>query len=157
MKYALAAAAVLSLFTLGACIETTGPECRRIVTQVAETRADTTVLTTGLRYIEAAPGSGAEARLCADVQVNYTGLLTDGSEFDASGDTPIEFGLGIDFVIAGFEQGILGMREGGQRRLIIPPHLGYGSATIRNHQTGEIKIPPNSTLIFDIELVRVRR
>jgi FKBP-type peptidyl-prolyl cis-trans isomerase len=85
------------------------------------------------------------------VSVQYTGWLSDGTPFDTSrGGAPFVFVLGAGQVIAGFDEGVRGMEIGGKRRLIVPPALGYGS-------TGAGPIPPNATLIFDVELVAVRR
>jgi len=105
----------------------------------------------GLQYIEVAPGSGAEARAGQQVTVHYTGWLTNGTEFDSSrtGGRPFTFQLGAGNVIRGWDEGVEGMRTGGWRRLIIPPNLGYGA---RGYPP---VIPPNATLIFDVELLRV--
>jgi FKBP-type peptidyl-prolyl cis-trans isomerase FkpA len=105
----------------------------------------------GLQYIEVAPGSGAEARAGQQVTVHYTGWLTNGTEFDSSRgrNRPFAFQLGAGNVIRGWDEGVAGMRVGGQRRLIIPPNLGYGAGG------SPPVIPPNSTLIFDVELLHV--
>ena len=95
-------------------------------------------------------GTGAEATPGTSVTVNYVGKLQNGTVFDqsASHGGPFQFGLGAGQVIPGWEQGIQGMKVGGERILIIPPSLGYGA-----QQVGPI--PPNSTLIFDVQLVSV--
>ncbi|HEX5549039.1 MAG TPA: FKBP-type peptidyl-prolyl cis-trans isomerase, partial [Ktedonobacterales bacterium] len=97
-------------------------------------------------------GSGAEARAGQNVSVHYTGWLTTGQKFDSSRDRgqPFAFPLGGGRVIQGWDQGVAGMRVGGQRRLIIPPNMGYGASG-----AGGV-IPPNATLIFDVELLGVR-
>jgi FKBP-type peptidyl-prolyl cis-trans isomerase len=103
-------------------------------------------------------GTGAEAVLGKMVVVEYTGKLTNGKVFDASslhGGT-FEFPLGAGMVIPGWEQGVQGMKVGGTRRLTIPSDLAYGSQDITNPATGEVVIPGNSTLIFDIKLVGVK-
>lgn len=102
---------------------------------------------TGLRYEDLVVGQGREAERCDLVQVDYTGSLTDGTMFDSSADSgrPLTFVLGSGQVIAGWEEGISGMRVGSQRRLAIPAELGYGS---EDH--GDI--PANSTLVFDVDL-----
>jgi rhodanese-related sulfurtransferase len=94
-------------------------------------------------------GSGAEAAPDARVRVHYTGWLMDGTKFDSSVDRgePFTFTLGAREVIGGWDQGVAGMRVGGKRKLIIPPHLGYGA-----RGAGGV-IPPNATLIFEIELL----
>lgn len=92
------------------------------------------------------------------VFVHYTGKLADGKKFDSSLDrgTPIDFVLGSGRVIKGWDQGILGMTIGEKKTLTIPPELGYGNQDIPDGQ-GNILIPANSTLIFDVELVDIKR
>lgn len=95
-------------------------------------------------------GTGAEAKAGDTVTVHYTGWLTDGTEFDSSvGREPFQFPLGQGQVIPGWDQGVAGMKIGGQRRLTIPPDLGYGAAG-----AGGV-IPPNATLIFEVELLSI--
>jgi hypothetical protein len=95
-------------------------------------------------------GTGAEAKTGDRVTIHYTGTLTNGTKFDSSVDknSPLVFVLGDGSMIKGFDQGIQGMKVGGKRQLTIPPALGYGSRDKGN-------IPPNSTLNFDIELLKV--
>jgi len=97
-------------------------------------------------------GKGDTALVGNRVTVHYTGWLTDGKKFDSSLDRgqPFEFQLGQRHVIAGWEQGVLGMKVGGKRKLTIPPALGYGSRSV-----GGGLIPANSTLIFEVELLKV--
>jgi FKBP-type peptidyl-prolyl cis-trans isomerase FkpA len=96
-------------------------------------------------------GSGAEATAGNKVQVHYTGWLTNGDKFDSSLDrgTPFEFTLGRGMVIKGWDQGVQGMKVGGKRKLEIPPELGYGA-----RGAGGL-IPPNATLVFEVELLGV--
>jgi FKBP-type peptidyl-prolyl cis-trans isomerase len=98
-------------------------------------------------------GKGQEAKDGDKVNVHYVGTLTDGKEFDASkkhGDTPFSFELGKGRVIKGWDEGVKGMKVGGKRKLVIPPHLGYGA---RGTPGGPI--PPNATLNFEVELVSI--
>lgn len=96
-------------------------------------------------------GTGVEAVTGKKVTVHYTGTLTDGAKFDSSLDRgmPFTFSLGADEVIKGWDQGIVGMKVGGKRKLTIPPSLGYGEAGAGD------SIPPNATLIFEVELLKV--
>lgn len=96
-------------------------------------------------------GTGKEATSGTSISVHYTGTLTDGSKFDSSRDRnePFEFQLGAGMVIAGWDQGIVGMKEGGKRQLTIPAEMGYGARGFPP------VIPPNSTLLFDVELLTV--
>jgi FKBP-type peptidyl-prolyl cis-trans isomerase len=96
-------------------------------------------------------GNGATAVAGKPVKVHYTGWLTDGKKFDSSVDRgqPFGFTLGAGQVIKGWDEGVAGMKVGGKRQLRIPPELGYGS-----RGAGSV-IPPNATLIFDVELLEV--
>ena len=106
----------------------------------------------GLQYWDIKVGSGAEAKAGQQVTVHYTGWLTDGKKFDSSLDRgqPFTFKLGAGQVIKGWDEGVAGMKIGGKRQLRIPPELGYGS-----RGAGGV-IPPNATLIFDVELLGVQ-
>ena len=112
---------------------------------------------TSLQVTDVRVGTGTQATSGRQLTVNYTGWVYSvtaadhrGNQFDtSSGKAPYTFTLGMGQVIAGWDQGINGMRVGGQRTLVIPPSLGYG-----NQAAGSI--PPNSTLIFDVELLDVR-
>lgn len=102
------------------------------------------------QIIDQVIGKGDEAYSGSNVTVHYVGKLTNGNKFDSSRDRgkPFEFNLGAGEVIKGWDKGIKGMRVGGKRKLIIPPELGYGSKTVGS-------IPANSTLIFEVELLKV--
>lgn len=103
----------------------------------------------GLRYIDEAPGSGPIPQSGQTIQVQYTGWLTNGNKFDSSVDhgQAFVFPLGQGRVIRGWDEGLATMQTGGKRRLIIPPQLGYGPSG------SSPVIPPNATLIFDVELL----
>ncbi len=119
----------------------------------SEQSSETNVVTTpsGLKYIELTEGTGAMPKKGQTVLVHYTGTLEDGEKFDSSRDRnrPFSFKLGTGQVIKGWDEGLATMRVGGRRQLIIPPELGYGS-----RGAGGV-IPPNATLIFDVELLRI--
>ena len=106
----------------------------------------------GLEYIEVLAGTGEQAVAGRTVSVHYTGKLQNGKVFDSSHTrgTPIEFPLGAERVIKGWDEGIALMKVGGQAQLVIPPELGYGA-----RGAGGV-IPANATLIFDVELVAVK-
>ncbi|MFT3961320.1 FKBP-type peptidyl-prolyl cis-trans isomerase [Propionivibrio sp.] len=111
----------------------------------------TTTTESGLQIEEVRVGNGDAAASGQFVSVHYTGWLTDGAKFDSSRDRdePFEFALGQRTVIAGWDEGVQGMRVGGVRKLTIPPHLGYGA-----RGAGGV-IPPNATLVFEIELLDI--
>ena len=105
----------------------------------------------GLKYEDLQTGDGDVAASGQRVTVHYTGWLLDGDKFDSSVDRnePFAFTLGKGMVIRGWDEGVAGMKVGGKRRLTIPPQLGYGS-----RGAGGV-IPPNATLVFDVELIAV--
>ena len=105
----------------------------------------------GLKYEDLTEGTGAEAAAGQTVSVHYTGWLTDGQKFDSSKDRndPFAFPLGAGHVIKGWDEGVQGMKVGGTRKLIIPAALGYGA-----RGAGGV-IPPNATLLFEVDLLEV--
>jgi FKBP-type peptidyl-prolyl cis-trans isomerase FkpA len=107
----------------------------------------------GLKYEDVKVGTGDAAETGKNVSVHYTGWLTNGTKFDSSKDRgqPFEFPLGGGRVIKGWDEGVRGMKVGGVRKLTIPPELGYGA-----RGAGGV-IPPNATLVFEVELLKVGR
>jgi len=110
-----------------------------------------TTTSSGLVYEDLTTGAGATAQAGDRVSVHYTGWLTDGRKFDSSKDRgePFDFPLGAGQVIRGWDEGVQGMQVGGVRKLAIPPQLGYGA-----RGAGGV-IPPNATLVFEVELLGV--
>lgn len=104
----------------------------------------------GLVIEDVTAGQGAAVKLGDQVTVNYIGTLADGTKFDSSYDRgqPISFVAGSTEIIPGFDQGVLGMKVGGERKITIPPELGYGARAVG-------AIPANSTIIFDVTLVKI--
>ncbi|HEY7634413.1 MAG TPA: FKBP-type peptidyl-prolyl cis-trans isomerase [Gemmatimonadales bacterium] len=141
------------LFAPVACRSTDKP--RTTEGFAAELGVDTTKMTkmpSGLRYQDVTEGKGAEAVAGHAVTVHYTGWLPDGKKFDSSRDhgQPFTFTLGAGQVIAGWDQGVEGMRVGGRRKLVLPPDLAYGAAG------APPDIPAGATLVFDVEVLDVK-
>lgn len=110
-------------------------------------------LPSGVKYYDMKVGTGPHPKIGQTVSVQYTGTLLNGTKFDSSydhGGQPIDFPIGVGRVIKGWDEGVPGMKVGGKRRLVIPGALAYGA----NSPTPAI--PPNATLVFDIELVGVK-
>lgn len=121
--------------------------------QATPSASETGMITTpsGLQYQDLVVGDGAQAAAGDQVSVHYTGWLEDGTKFDSSLDRnqPFDFNLGQGMVIPGWDEGVAGMREGGKRKLVIPPDLAYGPSGFPP------TIPPNATLTFEVELLKV--
>lgn len=140
-------ALLVMAFLLGACGSDDGADTASGETCDTSTEVE---VTEGLTHQEIECGQGDEAATGDLVSVHYTGMLEDGTEFDSSvGGDPFQFTIGAAQVIEGWDQGIPGMRVGGKRELTIGPDLAYGDAG-----AGGV-IPPNATLIFEVELVDI--
>lgn len=133
--------------------------CLGSVANAGETKASGkqergTLVTTdsGLQYMDLVVGTGRQAELGDTATVHYTGWLSDGTKFDSSLDRnrPFSFRVGAGQVIRGWDEGVGSMKEGGKRKLIIPPRLGYGA------RGAGAAIPPNATLTFEVELLKLR-
>ena len=142
---------VLSLDKTPTVTEVTDSQATKQEVNNNQTEQKENMEVTELQIIDTVVGEGKEAILGKVVSVHYTGTLVDGTNFDSSVDrgTPFQFTLGAGQVIKGWDQGVLGMKVGGKRTLIIPSDLAYGPAG----RPGTI--PPSATLIFDIELLDV--
>jgi len=142
---------LVATFALAAC--QAAPAAQTQPTSGAATANATEVtMPDGLQYTDDQIGTGAEATTGKTAVVHYTGWLLDGTKFDSSVDRnqPFSFPLGAGQVIKGWDEGVVGMKVGGKRTLIIPPALGYGS-----RGAGGV-IPPNATLKFEVQLLDVR-
>jgi peptidylprolyl isomerase len=149
-KNAILVFAAVLAFAVSACTKKETAQTSTSTSAVTATSAPA-ANATELKIEELKVGTGTEAVAGKVVTVNYTGWLTNGTKFDSSLDhgQPIKFLLGAGRVIPGWEKGLVGMKVGGKRKLTIPPQLGYGEQGAGN------VIPPNATLIFEVELVGV--
>jgi FKBP-type peptidyl-prolyl cis-trans isomerase len=149
--------ALASLCAVAAACENepVGSGCRKVTNTAASTKGDTVTTSTGLRYLELTVGTGATVESCRGVAVRYIGRLETGAVFDSVPTNAFfPFTPGQTSVISGFEQGVIGMKVGGVRRVFIPAALGYG-AEPQGARGGFSGIPANSTTVFDIMVLQV--
>ncbi len=152
--------AIAALCAVAAACENdpVGPQCEDITRTTAATRGDTVITTTGLRYLELQAGTGPALESCRGVALRYTAMLDSGAVVDS-----LDAGQSLVFVlgregerfIPGFEEGLLGLRAGGERRLIVPAALAYGAESRPARPPRFAGIPANANLIFDIRVQQV--
>lgn len=151
-KLIIGSISVVVVLMMSACGEDTGSSSGAPAASDDCVEGEEFTTDSGLKYEDTTCGTGAEAETGSSVLVHYTGTLEDGTKFDSSRDRnqPYPFTIGAAEVIAGWDEGVVGMKVGGVRVLTIPPDLGYG-------ETGfPPVIPPGATLIFELELVEVQ-
>ncbi len=141
---------VIAVLALAIFLAIRANQANSAATQAAASQTITPA--SGLQITDEVIGTGAEAKTGDTVSVDYTGTLTDGTKFDSSLDrgAPFDFTIGAGSVIKGWDEGVVGMKVGGKRKLTIPPDLAYGAAG------RPPVIPPNATLIFEIQLVAIK-
>jgi FKBP-type peptidyl-prolyl cis-trans isomerase len=152
-RYVAAIAIILVLTAVFVVAQTTKKSAAPNTNAPAKVTGNGVRTPSGLVYWDIRVGTGGVAREGSHVRVHYTGWLTNGKKFDSSVDAgkPFDFTIGNGEVIKGWEEGVSGMRVGGKRQLRIPPALGYGA-----DGTPDGTIPPNSNLIFDVQLLQVQ-
>ncbi len=133
-------------------VEASGEEITAEEGEMVETTGKEVTTESGLKYVDLVVGTGESPMKGQTAVVHYTGWLMDGEKFDSSVDrgTPFSFPVGMGRVIKGWDEGVLTMKVGGKRKLTIPPELGYGE------RGSPGAIPPNATLIFDVELLEIK-
>ena len=155
-RFSLALVSIATLTALCGCggEKTASPGISPSTASPMKVNGSPITTSSGLQYWDLVVGTGATATPGSMVKVHYSGFLTSGQKFDSSRDRgePFSFPLGAGQVIKGWDEGVAGMRVGGQRQLRIPPSLGYGA-----EGAGGGTIPPNATLIFDVELLDVSK
>jgi peptidylprolyl isomerase len=137
--------------TIPACVQNEGKQAAPAKNESKS--AEMVKTSSGLAYVDLTEGSGPQPTAGKQVKVHYTGWLENGTKFDSSLDRgePFVFTIGIGQVVPGWDEGVMSMKTGGKRKLVIPPQLGYGTSG-----AGGV-IPPNATLIFEVELLDVAK
>ncbi len=156
IKYIIGAVVILAVAVGGYFIYTSMGTGAASTDQTAQQNLETS---DQVQAQEVTEGTGAQAVPGSEVSVLYVGQLTDGTVFDSSaahGNEPLTFILGNEGMIPGFQIGVNGMKEGGERLIAIPPSLGYGAQDVKD-ASGNIIIPANSTIIFNVRLVSVKQ
>lgn len=150
--HALMCVALMALSPAGGLAQTSKAQDKPTGKKPAKSTAPKSVKTrSGLEYVDLKIGKGAVAKPGQQVTVHYVGTLKNGTKFDSSRDhgSPFTFKLGAHKVIKGWDEGVANMRVGGKRKLIVPPDLAYGDQGVGT-------IPPNSVLLFEVELLAVK-
>jgi FKBP-type peptidyl-prolyl cis-trans isomerase FkpA len=152
-KYVTVIAMILALTAAFAVAQSAAKKTASNTNAPTKVTGDGVKTPSGLAYWDIRVGTGEVAKEGSHVRVHYTGWLTNGKKFDSSVDAgkPFDFTIGNGEVIKGWEEGVAGMKVGGKRQLRIPPALGYGA-----EGTPGGPIPPNATLIFDVQLLGVQ-
>src|SRR5580704_17053629 len=152
-KYVVAIVVILALTGVFVLAQTAAKKSTADTSAPTKVTGDGVKTASGLVYWDIRVGNGDVAKEGSHVRVHYTGWLTTGKKFDSSVDAgkPFDFTIGNGEVIKGWEEGVAGMKVGGKRQLRIPPDLGYGAGG-----TPDGPIPPNATLIFDVQLLGVQ-
>jgi FKBP-type peptidyl-prolyl cis-trans isomerase len=151
-------AILLGVLTLAGCTDPIGPTRCEATPFTVTQDGDTTVTSTGLKWVDGLPGTGPNVvEWCRSIAIHYEAYLADGTRFDSSRerDTPFIFTPGLGVLIDGLEQGVIGLRTEGTRRLIIPPALAFG-AEGRRDAGGQVIVPGNATVIYDIEVLLIQ-
>ncbi len=150
----------VSAAALAACVDVSGSNgfvCRTEAPQVVAPRGDTTVTAIGLKWLDTQVGTGTQVAACDGVGIYYRGYVAGrAAPYDSlvRGNPRRFVAGGGEIIVTGVDVGVIGMKQGGRRRLIIPPSLGLGSID-RLDPAGNVVVPANSTLIFDVEMVEV--
>lgn len=149
--------AILAVLLLAACNGPTEPDDTwadpatiQFHASLGVDLAEMTLTESGLYWRDLTEGTEPMAGIADTITVHYTGWLPDGTQFDTSRDkNPLQFQLGVGLMIKGWDEGLVGMRLGGRRQLVIPPHLAYG-------RRGKGPVPPLMTIVFEVELLAVK-